>query len=100
MMVLKSCSELECTQPWHALHLDGVVKDLKDALSRRYDGFYAEQPKVAYSLCERGYIKSPEGPQQWHVWQDDFKLEKGGAAMKETTQQQVFMYGDDWSLYT
>lgn len=64
LLVLKSCQGGTCTQPWRALHPDGNVENMRDALSPRFDDFYVEQQKkVAYSRCEYGYIEDAEGPQ-------------------------------------
>ncbi|KKA31221.1 hypothetical protein TD95_000787 [Thielaviopsis punctulata] len=80
LLVLKTCVGHVCTQPWDALHPHGNVRSLKDALSKRFDAFYAAQPKVAYEYCAPGYILSAEGPQfssqdllyrdgvEWHHW--------------------------------
>lgn len=63
-MVLKSCKEINCTQPWSVLHPQGNVHDLSDALNSTYDQFYEqEQPKVSFSQCDLGYIISSEGAQ-------------------------------------
>ena len=64
LFVLKSCKGRTCVEPWHALHPDGEVEKLGDALSRRFDGFYDEQQrKIRYNRCEDGYIVDAEGPQ-------------------------------------
>ena len=62
--MLKSCKAETCTQPWKALHPQGNVLSLRDALSPRFDDFYVnQQKKVSYSSCEAGYIVDAEGPQ-------------------------------------
>jgi Sulfatase len=64
LFVLKSCKGERCVRPWEALHPSGDVSTLKQALSGRFDDFYErEQPRVAYSRCELGYILDAEGPQ-------------------------------------
>ncbi|KAI9654214.1 MAG: hypothetical protein M1821_006742 [Bathelium mastoideum] len=64
LFVLKSCKTDTCVRPWHALHPDGDVSSLADALASRFDRFYeVEQQRVAFSRCEQGYILDAEGPQ-------------------------------------
>ncbi|KAF2143973.1 uncharacterized protein K452DRAFT_306619 [Aplosporella prunicola CBS 121167] len=64
LFVLKSCKSETCIRPWEALHPDGNVQNLHDALSPRFDKFYeVEQERVSFSRCELGYIIDAEGPQ-------------------------------------
>jgi hypothetical protein len=64
LFVLKSCKGDVCRKPWEALHPDGRVQTLKDALNDEYDYFYQEeQVKIKYNRCEQGYIVDAEGPQ-------------------------------------
>ncbi|SPO01686.1 probable arylsulfatase [Cephalotrichum gorgonifer] len=64
LLVTKSCKGSTCTQPWGALHPQGNVLSLRDALSPRFDAFYEKhQVKVSYSHCELGYLESAEGAQ-------------------------------------
>jgi N-acetylglucosamine-6-sulfatase len=56
IMVLKTCKDESCTQPWKVLHPDGGVRSLKDGLSKQYDKFYAEQPKMWFKGCAPGYF--------------------------------------------
>ncbi|KAL4790322.1 Six-hairpin glycosidase-like protein [Aspergillus venezuelensis] len=64
LLVLKSCAGSTCIEPWKELHPDGSVSTLSDALDSKYDEFYAQLPKVEYSVCADGYIIALEG-QQW-----------------------------------
>ncbi len=80
LFVLKSCKAETCSKPWEALHPQGNVRSLQDALSIKFDGFYAQQTRVEYDHCELGYIPEAEGPQfetdgliyrhgaKWHEW--------------------------------
>ncbi|KAL1864312.1 hypothetical protein Daus18300_007735 [Diaporthe australafricana] len=80
LFVLKSCKGQTCVRPWQALHPQGNVQTLKDALSPRFDDFYVSQKRVEYDHCELGYIISAEGPRfetdghvyrrgvSWHEW--------------------------------
>jgi N-acetylglucosamine-6-sulfatase len=63
MMVLKTCGGIECISPWLQLHPQGDVDTLEDAMSPRFDSFYAAQPKVSFSACMPGYMTEYEGPQ-------------------------------------
>jgi hypothetical protein len=63
LLVLKSCAGSTCIKPWDELHPDGSVQSLVDALDPQYDEFYAGLPRVAYSVCEDGYLIAAEGPQ-------------------------------------
>ncbi|KAI3390551.1 hypothetical protein diail_9212 [Diaporthe ilicicola] len=71
LMVLKACKGIYCTQPWLQLHPSGNVKTLADALNEEYDSFYESQPKVSFSVCDRGYIVSAEGPQDVISYSDN-----------------------------
>ncbi|KAK5995678.1 Arylsulfatase [Cladobotryum mycophilum] len=68
MMVLKSCKEKSCADPWGTLHPGGDVRSLRQALSPRFDTFYREQVKVSFTECELGYIVASEGPQGFNVF--------------------------------
>ncbi len=80
LFVLKSCKGDTCIRPWEAVHPEGNVQTLQDALSPRFDSFYAQQTRVQYDHCELGYIPEAEGPQfekdglvyrqgaKWHEW--------------------------------
>jgi arylsulfatase len=70
LLVLKSCKQDACREPWKQHHPNGSVKTLKDALSPKYDAYYASQPKVAYKECQTGYLLGFEGP-QWGGWGGD-----------------------------
>lgn len=64
-MVLKSCKEQSCIDPWGSLHPEGDVESLRDALSTNFDDFYRDQVKVEFDRCERGYFPDAEGPQDF-----------------------------------
>jgi hypothetical protein len=67
LLVLKSCKGERCQNPWSALHPDGSVKSLQDAVAAEFDAFYEEeQVKIEYNRCEQGYILDAEGP-QWET---------------------------------
>lgn len=93
MMVLKSCKQDACREPWKILHPDGDVNSLKDALASRFDDFYLEQPKVQFDLCALGYIKEVEGPQEPNIF---------GAPATDHIElkRQTFEYSGHWSLWT
>ena len=63
LLVLKSCKESACTDPWRELHPQGDVNSLADALNSKYDDFYNVQPKVRFTDCKPGYLIEYEGPQ-------------------------------------
>lgn len=77
-MVLKSCKGSVCVKPWAELHPQGNVQTLEDALSAKFDDFYAAQVKVEYNWCANGYILEAEGPQDVYAYRT----------------------GTDWSLWT
>jgi hypothetical protein len=80
LFVLKSCKAQSCVRPWEALHPEGNVQTLWDALNPRFDRFYVQQARVRYDHCELGYLLDAEGPQfekdglvyrqgvPWHEW--------------------------------
>lgn len=62
LLTLKSCAGSTCRRPWAALHPQGDVASLAQALDPRFDAFYAEgQEKVTFSACAPGYITEYEG---------------------------------------
>lgn len=64
LFVLKSCKGDVCREPWAALHPEGGVSSLRDALDKQFDYFYEEeQVRIKYNRCEQGYIIEAEGPQ-------------------------------------
>lgn len=64
LLVTKSCKGSTCAHPWVALHPQGNVEKLWDALSPRFDLFYErQQVKVEFSRCEMGHLIDAEGPQ-------------------------------------
>ncbi|KAM0334505.1 hypothetical protein ACHAQA_001534 [Verticillium albo-atrum] len=81
LFVLKSCEGVTCSQPWRSLHPQGNVGSLREALSPRFDEFYAQQVKVEYFRCELGHIIDAEGPQ--------FE-----------TEGDVYWKGQSWSEWT
>jgi arylsulfatase len=54
--------------PWQALHPDGDVTTLQEALQPKFDEFYQSQQQVAFAKCEPGYIISSEGPQMGYQY--------------------------------
>ncbi|KAF4307599.1 Arylsulfatase [Botryosphaeria dothidea] len=95
-LVLKSCKGIQCTEPWSELHPGGEVKTLTDALKAEYDDFYSEQHKVSFTSCEMGYLIDAEGPQEWNSYSS------GGAKFERSKLdgREIFLYGDDWHMYT
>lgn len=89
MMVLKSCREVDCYEPWAALHPDGDVHSLADALDARYDEFYAGQTKVQYEFCSRGYLLDAEGPMEFDVYAEEDE---------DQMVQRMMRFDRDWSL--
>lgn len=71
MMVLKSCKATTCNKPWLALHPQGDVSSLPEAMNPKYDIFYEhEQPKVAFKWCDSDYVVAAEGPQEYVKYHD------------------------------
>lgn len=73
LLTLKRCKGRACTRPWEKLHPEGNVKNLKDALDKKYDTFYLEhQHQVTFSECVLGQILSVEGALEPVVWQPEW----------------------------
>jgi hypothetical protein len=82
LFVLKSCKGERCAKPWQALHPEGDVSTLEDALSPKFDVFYEkEQVKIRYDRCEAGYIVDAEGPQ----FEGEGLVFRGGVKWSEWT---------------
>jgi len=70
LLVLKSCKASACYDPWLELHPWGDVTSLLEAMNPHFDVFYEnQQPKVAFSECELGYLIAAEGPQRAFSYQ-------------------------------
>lgn len=70
LLVLKSCKAKTCHQPWTALHPQGDVTSLPEAMDPKFDEFYQkEQDRVSFDWCDKGYIVAAEGPQSFHTYQ-------------------------------
>lgn len=91
MMVLKSCKENVCVEPWKSLHPAGKVKTLADALGDDFDEFYRTQTKVEFEQCARGYFPDLEGPQDFNVFG-----EKDAKRMEEVKRS---IMNHEWSLW-
>lgn len=69
LLTLKACKGQTCTRPWQAVHPTGGVNSLREAMDAQFDAFYADQqPRVAFSRCELGYIAEAEGPMEPNVF--------------------------------
>ncbi|KAJ5902580.1 hypothetical protein N7495_003108 [Penicillium taxi] len=77
LLVLKSCQGVTCIEPWDVLQPESSVRSLRDALDKKHDIYYANQPQVSFNWCAEGYIIEAEGPQvpltsryglPWDVW--------------------------------
>jgi N-acetylglucosamine-6-sulfatase len=66
LFVLKTCRATSCSDPWETLLPESGVTTLAAAMSPKYDQYFTDLPKVAYSECAGGYIAEVEGP----VWED------------------------------
>ncbi|KAI5243090.1 arylsulfatase [Aureobasidium subglaciale] len=95
LVVLKTCKGNTCVKPWESHHEDGSVAILTEALNPKFDNYYLKYPKVGFSSCELGYIKSAEGNQD-HIshagvsWMTDVEapVQRG---------QEPFQYRGSWS---
>ncbi|RAR09082.1 arylsulfatase precursor [Stemphylium lycopersici] len=73
LLTLKRCKGRVCTRPWEALHPNGEVSNLRDAMDERYDAFYIEhQPPVTFEECTLGQILSKEGALEPLSWQNEW----------------------------
>jgi N-acetylglucosamine-6-sulfatase len=89
-MVLKSCKEDSCRDPWGTLHPAGDVRSLSDALQTHFDTFYEEQTRVEFAWCAGGLILEAEGPQDFDVFAADGE---------DDGEMKRYML-DHWSLWT
>ena len=89
IMVLKTCKGDLCTAPWQALHPNGKVHTLLEALKPEYDAFYRQQPSMLFYDCPRAYWAEAET--QEAVVPD---AQSGGLT------DQTFDYTNHWHLLT
>jgi N-acetylglucosamine-6-sulfatase len=61
LLVLKTCKAKSCSEPWNIILPNSNVATLADAMMPKYDQYFAELPRVAYSECAGGYIAEVEG---------------------------------------
>ncbi|KAF7538967.1 hypothetical protein G7054_g2552 [Neopestalotiopsis clavispora] len=105
LMVLKSCKGNDCLQPWRALHPQGNVATLLDALQSNFDDFYGQQAKVSFSACELGQILESEGAQSIEPWSPSFERQVSGQQPlelrdEEPSSRSTFEYRGRWSDWT
>ncbi|ORY86729.1 putative arylsulfatase precursor [Leucosporidium creatinivorum] len=67
LLVLKTCVGEVCRNPWKTVFPDGSVSSLNAGLEKRFDGYFADLPKVKYSYCDIGYHRRLEAP----FWYDE-----------------------------
>jgi N-acetylglucosamine-6-sulfatase len=73
LLTLKRCEGRVCTSPSEKPHPRGNVRNLKDAMNKRYDGFNMEQHrKVTFEECVLGQVLSVEGALEPVVWRDEW----------------------------
>lgn len=48
----------------------GNVASFADALSWKYNGFHATQPKVSFEGSNFGFIPALEGPQEHNIYEE------------------------------
>ncbi|KAF9411412.1 hypothetical protein BGZ76_005350 [Entomortierella beljakovae] len=67
--VLRTCKGPTCRDPWSVIHHKtksdhhsngDKVRSLKDALNKKYDRFYADQPKFSFKGCIPYYLTDNE----------------------------------------
>jgi hypothetical protein len=62
LLVSKTCEQNSCRNPYSALHPDGSVKNLQDALDPKYDDYYSSLPEVAFGDCLPNLVAVNEEP--------------------------------------
>lgn len=60
LMVLKSCKQDTCRDPYSVLFPKRQVQDLTAAMDTEYDSFFNKTPKVTFHGCYTGYIPELE----------------------------------------
>ena len=89
-MVLKTCTGQTCREPWSALHPQGTVSTIAEAVHPQYDEFYATQPKVKFEKCLGGYFLDNEQPTTHDIFVQDVS--------GQLTQQDM-VSTDAWAEY-
>ena len=74
LFVLKTCKAKSCSEPWDTIFPNSNVATLANAMMPKYDQYFAELPRLAYSECAGGYLAEVEGP----VWEEGMADESGG----------------------
>ena len=68
LLVLKGCKQESCRNAYSVLFPGGQANDLKQAMSSKYDAFFAVQPRVSFAGCIPGHIVDLEGPQNAYYY--------------------------------
>jgi N-acetylglucosamine-6-sulfatase len=68
LLVLKRCKRESCRNAYSVLFPEGQASNLTQAMSSKYDAFFAGQPKVSFAECIPGHIIALEGPQDAYVY--------------------------------
>lgn len=92
LMVLKTCRQDTCRDPYSVLFPKSEVKNLTAAMNKTYDTFFNNMPKVAFQGCYTGYI--PEFEQS----QKDFKPYSAGLRLGSNVLGIVSL-AVGWSVY-
>jgi hypothetical protein len=75
LLVTKTCKGKTCRRQWEALHPNGEVKTLANALDSKFDHFYKKQNKVKWVQCDRGYRIENEMPIEYLAFGDHTSVE-------------------------
>lgn len=68
LLVVKNCKGNTCRNPYNVLFPGNQVNNFADAMDQKFDKFFANQPKVSFSKCKRGYIGQAEGPMKANAY--------------------------------
>ncbi|KAF2725774.1 alkaline phosphatase-like protein [Polychaeton citri CBS 116435] len=79
MLVLKTCAMDTCRHPWRALHHNGSVDSLSDALDESHDDFYHQLQQryvaVGWITCLEGRPTLYDFDNERPIWGEDVKLD-------------------------
>ncbi|CAK3774366.1 arylsulfatase [Lecanosticta acicola] len=92
LMVLKSCKQDTCRDPYSVLFPKREVRNLTAAMHRHYDNFFDGTPKLKFHSCHTGYIP--------HLEQESRVLKPYGAGSKRGLDVFGFIFlMVGWGLY-
>lgn len=93
LMVLKSCKQDSCRDPYNVIFPKGEVQNLTAMMDKKYDSYFENSPKVQFVTCYTGHIEQLEGPVEIKAFSSACKRGVSAAAMALLVSGWAVFYG-------